>query len=59
MPSPPPGKELWRRLERLRNGPETRSGMVPVRPQLVAGVRYFGRYRTGGWIRDGVLLSVG
>jgi hypothetical protein len=28
-----------------------------VRPELVAGVKYFGRYR-GGWIRDGVLLSV-
>ena len=50
-------KDLWRRLERLRAGPETRSGMVPVRPELVAAVRYFGRYR-GGWIRDGVLLSV-
>jgi hypothetical protein len=35
-----------------------RSGMVPVRPELVAGVRYFGRYRTG-WVRDAVLLSVG
>jgi len=32
--------------------------MIPVRPELVATVRYFGRYRTG-WIRDGVLLSVG
>lgn len=21
-------------------------------------IRYFGRYRTGGWIRDGVALSV-
>jgi hypothetical protein len=52
------GKELWQRLYRLRDGPEARSGMIPVRPKLVAGVRYFGRYRTG-WIRDGVLLSVG
>ena len=38
-------------------GPSTRSGMITVRPEAVAGVRYFGRYRTG-WIRDGVLLSV-
>jgi bifunctional non-homologous end joining protein LigD len=52
------GKELWRRLAPLRTGPSNRSGIVPVRPELVAGVRYFGRYRTG-WIRDGVLLRVG
>jgi hypothetical protein len=52
------GKGLWRRLDPLRSGPETRSGMVPVRPELVVGVRFSGRYR-GGWIRDGVLLSVG
>lgn len=51
-------KDLWRRLYRLRAGPETRSDMVPGHPELVAAVRYFGRYRTG-WIRDGVLLSVG
>jgi hypothetical protein len=49
---PRPG--LWPRLDRLRVG----AGVVPVRPELVAGVRYFGRYRTS-WIRDGVLLSVG
>jgi hypothetical protein len=29
-----------------------------VRPELIAGVKSPGRYRTG-WIRDGVLLSVG
>jgi ATP-dependent DNA ligase len=52
------GKGLWQLLDRLRDGPATRSGMIPVRPELVAAVRYFGRYRTG-WIRDGVLLSVG
>jgi hypothetical protein len=33
-------------------------GLVPVRPVLVAAVRYFVRYRSGA-IRDGVLLSVG
>jgi hypothetical protein len=38
--------------------PATRSDLVPVRPELVAAVRYFGRYRSGA-IRDGVLLSVG
>lgn len=52
------GKSLWQRLDRLRDGTATRSGIVPVRPELVAEVRYFGRYRTG-WIRDGVLLSIG
>jgi hypothetical protein len=31
---------------------------VPVEAELVAGVKYFGRYRAG-WIRDAVLLSVG
>jgi hypothetical protein len=40
-----------------RRGPSARYGIVPVRPELVAAVRYFGRYRTGR-IRDGVLLSV-
>lgn len=52
------GKGLWPRLERRRAGPASRAGIIPVRPEMVAGVRYFGRYRTG-WIRDGVLLSVG
>jgi hypothetical protein len=42
----------------LRVGPATRSGVVPVRPELVAAIKFFGRYRAG-WIRDGVLLSVG
>ena len=52
------GKGLWRRLDALRAGPSARFGVVPVHPELIAGVRYFGRYRTG-WIRDGVLLSIG
>jgi bifunctional non-homologous end joining protein LigD len=51
-------KDLWSRLDRLRAGPATRTGVVPVRPELVAGVKFFGRYRSGA-IRDGVLLSVG
>lgn len=52
------GKGLWPRLERRRAGPASRAGIIPVRPELVAGVRFFGRYHSG-WIRDGVLLSVG
>jgi ATP-dependent DNA ligase len=46
-------KDLWQRLEPLRAGPASRGGLVPVRPELVVGVKYFGRYRTGA-IRDGV-----
>jgi hypothetical protein len=30
----------------LGAGPSARSGLVPVRPELVAGFRYFGRYRS-------------
>jgi hypothetical protein len=52
------GKDLWSRLDRLRAGPASRDGFVPVRPELVTDVKYFRRYRSG-WIRDGVLLSVG
>jgi len=52
------GKGLWRRPDQLRAGPSARSGIIPVRPELVAAVRYFGRYRSGA-IRDSVLLSVG
>jgi hypothetical protein len=52
------GRDRWERLAQLRAGQTTHSGLVPVRPVLVAGVRYCVRYRTGA-IRDGVLLSVG
>jgi hypothetical protein len=52
------GKGLWRRLDRLRDGLPSRKGLVPVRPELQVTVKYFGRYRAG-WIRDGVLQSVG
>ena len=41
------GKGLWRLLDPLRDGPSTRSGTVPVQPELVAGVKFFGRYRGG------------
>ena len=43
------GKELWQRLARLRAGPETCAGVIPVLPEPVAGVKFC----------DGVLLSVG
>jgi hypothetical protein len=52
------GRDLWQRLESLRVGPASRGGIIPVRPELVAGVRFFGRYHSGA-IRDGVLLSIG
>jgi len=38
--------------------PETRSRLIPVRPKLVAEVRFVGRDRTG-CARDGVLLAFG
>jgi hypothetical protein len=46
------------RLDSLRDGAAHRSGIVRVRPELVAEIKFFGRYRSGA-IRDGVLLSVG
>jgi ATP-dependent DNA ligase len=52
------GKGLWRRLDLLRDGQSNRSGVVPVRPEPVVEAKFFGRYRTG-WLRDGVLLSIG
>jgi bifunctional non-homologous end joining protein LigD len=52
------GRGPWPRLDRLRVGAASRAGVVPVRPELVAEVRFFGRYRSGA-IRDGVLLGVG
>jgi bifunctional non-homologous end joining protein LigD len=51
-------KGLWHQLDQLRDGLPARKGFVPVRPELQALVKFFGRYRAG-WIRDGVLLSVG
>lgn len=52
------GKGLWRRLNPLRDGPASRAGIIPVRPELIGGVKFFVRYRSGA-IRDGVLLAVG
>jgi hypothetical protein len=51
-------ENLWHGLDLLRTGPATRSGVVPVRPELVAEIKFFGRYRSGA-IRDGVLLDIG
>lgn len=46
-------KQLWQRLAPLCDGPA--NGIVQVRPELVAGVKFFGRDRSG-FVRDGVLL---
>jgi bifunctional non-homologous end joining protein LigD len=51
------GKGLWVTLDRLRDGRPTRKGFVPVRPELVAEVKFFGRIGRG-FIRDGVLLGL-
>jgi bifunctional non-homologous end joining protein LigD len=50
------GKGLWHRLDRLRDGSPFRKGFIPVRPELVAEVKFFGRIGRG-FIRDGVLLG--
>jgi bifunctional non-homologous end joining protein LigD len=49
------GKSLWAALDMLRAGP-SRRGIVPLRPALIAEIKYFGRIR--GFVRDGVVLSV-
>jgi bifunctional non-homologous end joining protein LigD len=56
------GKGLWRRLNLLRDGPpppQSRSipAVVPVHPELVVEIRYFGRIG-GDHLRDGVVLAV-
>jgi ATP-dependent DNA ligase len=51
-------KRLWQRLDPLRAGPATPSSIVPVRPELVAEIKFFGRYRNR-YIHDGVLLAIG
>jgi bifunctional non-homologous end joining protein LigD len=50
------GKGLWHLLDERRAGP-ARKSIVPVRLGLVADIKFFGRHK-GGWIRDGVILSV-
>jgi hypothetical protein len=51
------GKRLWHALDKLRAG-SPHKGFIPVRPGLLAEVKFFGRYKAG-WIRDGVVLSIG
>lgn len=51
------GKGLWGALDMIRDGPATRSGFVPVKSLLIATIRYFGRYKSSGAIRDGVLIG--
>jgi bifunctional non-homologous end joining protein LigD len=53
---------LWRRLDLLRDGPARGLGrgvpaIVPVRPELVVEIKYFGRIG-GDYLRDGVVLAV-
>ena len=50
------GKGLWHLLNERRAG-LARKGIIPVRLSLMADIKFFGRHK-GGWIRDGVILSV-
>ena len=50
------GKGLWHLFNERRAGP-ARKSIVPVRLGLLADIKFFGRHK-GGWIRDGVILSV-
>jgi hypothetical protein len=52
------GKGQWATLG-TRSGPSSagREGVVPIEPQLVAEVKFFGRHK-GGALRDGVLLAI-
>jgi hypothetical protein len=52
------GKDLWSRLDLLRDGPASCGGVHPGAPRAGRRVKFFGRYRSGA-IRDAVLLSVG
>jgi hypothetical protein len=52
------GKGLWEALDMIRGGPTSRSGVVPLKPLLMATIRYFGRYKSNGAIRDGVLIGM-
>jgi len=50
------GKGLWHLLDQRRAG-IAEKGVVPVWLGLVADIKFFGRHK-GGWIRDGVILSL-
>ena len=42
----------------IRAGPACRGGVVPVKPLLIATIRFFGRYKSSNAIRDGVLIGL-
>ena len=52
------GKGLWEPLSAIRSGPAGRGGVAPVKPLLSGAFKFFGRYKTSGAIRDGVLLGM-
>jgi bifunctional non-homologous end joining protein LigD len=52
------GMGLWQVLDTIRTGPPGRGGVVPVKPLLIATVKFFGRFKQGGAIRDGVLIGM-
>ena len=52
------GMGLWQAIDVIRTGPAGRGGVVPVKPLLSATVKFFGRYKSSGAIRDGVLVGM-
>jgi bifunctional non-homologous end joining protein LigD len=50
--------DLWKVLDTIRAGPSGRGGIVPVKPLLKATVKFFGRFKQSGAIRDGVLIGM-
>jgi ATP-dependent DNA ligase len=51
------GRRLRGALDAIRLEPRSGSRRVPVRPMLMAGIKYFGRHRND-MIRDGVVRAV-
>jgi len=51
------GRRLREALETIRLEPRRGSRRVPVRPVLMAEVKFFGRHRNG-MIRDGVVRAI-
>ena len=43
----------WQALDVIRTGRAGRGDIVPVKPMLSTRVKFFGRYKTSGAIRDG------
>ena len=52
-----PGKGLWRHLARCAPTRRRNPALSPCAPELVAEIKFFGRYRSG-FVRHGVLLTV-